>query len=494
MQERSLILAIDVGALVLSSTVFDQAGHTVLQTSHALEFTSPAHDWQELDANAIWHALEQNLHDLSATIDLSQVQAVGICCQQSTCLIWDRQSGEVLGPVLAWNDRRTAPSIEALRDAGHALLVQVTTGTALHSQASASKLRWLLDHVPGAGGLLAVNQLLGSTLDSWLLWKLTNGQSVGTDYSNAQRTQLFTLDLFTWSPELLRLFSVPPEILPIPQRGVRLWGNVQLKQFPTLTAPISAVATRQAAASSGHGNDQIGTMLCSYDTNIVPTLWCGTRALGAREGLTTLIYNRKGEPQYSLSHTITGGALVLEWCRSRLMGALSFDELLALAASAPGDESVIFVPAFTGVAQSQYLGRAAILGLQLSTDRSTIARAALESIAFQVTDALSEIQHLSKLNIHLFRADGKLARSDLLMQLQADLLGIPVERSRYRNFAALGIAQLAAQGAKLAISEDFLRNGAGTVQRFEPRISQKKREQRLSLWHAGIKRALNWAS
>jgi glycerol kinase len=493
MTETPLILAIDVGSLAVRCTLFGDEGAAVATSARRIEQYTPAPDWHEQDAEQLWRALLDTLADLAGSYDPGRIAAVGLTSQRGACLLWDRATGEPLGPAILWNDRRMEPFVAALRDAGHALLVQVTTGAPLHSFYSAPKLRWMLDNLTGAGGLLAVGQLAGGTLDSWLLWKLTGGATHATDYSNAQRTLLLNLATLAWEPELARLFSVPLDILP-ELHDTGTWGTTQLPELPQLRAPIGAVAGDQAAALLGQGASQPGMARCSYTGSVTPLLFCGPRPVGANEGLALIAYTAEGGTAYGLGFTIAGGALALEWCCSRLGAFGSVEELVAAAANSPGDESVIFVPAFAGLTAPlrDPAARAAILGLHMAADRSTIARAALESIAFQATDALARMQEISGVPVTQLLADGSLARSDLLMQIQADLLGIAVERAEQGEPAALGIAYLAARGAGMPIDARFLEGGRGPTQRFAPRLDQAGRRRRMALWHAGVERVVGW--
>jgi glycerol kinase len=434
------------------------------------------------------------LGELGERHGLGRVAAVGLTNQRATCLLWDRASGEPLGPAIFWADRRTESAIAALRDSGHELLVQSATGVTLHSFYSAPKLRWMLDNLPGAGGLLAVGQLAGGTLDSWLLWQLTGGAVHATDCSNAQRTMLMNLNTRAWSRELARLFGVAAEILPEIAPGARVWGTTYLPTLPRLRAPIGAIAADQSAALLGHGALAPGEAKCSYGTSVVPLMFCGARPVGAREGLAVVAYDAAGVPAYGMGCTIAGGALALEWCCAKLGAFAAVEELVAQAAQAPPDEAVVFVPAFAGlnVADPDPTARAAILGLHAGSDRRSIARAALESIAFQVADALGLMREAGGIPVACLRADGGLAHSDLLMQMQADLLGIPVERPAQSELAALGIAYLAAIGAGLPIAGDFLAAGRGTSREFTPQLDDATRQRRMVLWREGVARASGW--
>jgi glycerol kinase len=494
MADTPLILAIDAGAFMIRCTLFSADGDTVAAAVRRLDHSIPAPDWHEQDAEQIWRALLEALGELAAAHDLRPVATVGLSSQRGACLLWDRATGEPLGPAILWGDRRMEPFVAALRDAGHALLVQVTTGAPLHSFYSAPKLRWMLDNLTGAGGLLAVGQLAGGTLDSWLIWKLTGGAIHATDYSNAQRTLLLNMAALSWEPELARLFSVPLDILPELRSGIGPWGVVALPELPTLRAPIGAVADDQTAALLGHGGLEPGTARCSYGGSVASMLGCGPHPVGANEGLARIAYSADGATAYAMGLTVAGGALALEWCCSRLGAFASIEELVTMAASSPGDESVIFVPAFAGLSAPlrDPSARAAILGLHMAADRSTIARAALESIAFQAADALARMQEVGGPPVARLLADGGLARSDLLMQIQADLLGSAVERPELGEPASLGIAYLATQSAGLAIDTGFLQRGRGPAQRFTPRLDEAGRRRRMALWHAGVERAAGW--
>jgi glycerol kinase len=489
-----LILAINAGSHSLRCSLFAEDGGPVATSARRLASTSPAPDWHEQDAAAIWEALLGALADLAANHDLARVVAVGLTSQRSTCLLWDRASGDPLGPAIFWSDRRSEPFIAALRESGHELLVQVTTGVPLHSFYSAPKLRWMLDTLPGAGGLLAVGQLAGGTLDSWLLWKLSGGAIHATDYSNAQRTMLLNINTLVWDAELMRLFSVPHEILPELGVAAHDRGTTKLTAFPQLRAPISAVAADQTAALLGHGVVAPGHAMCSYGTSIAPLMFCGAQPAGAREGLAVITYTASGHSAYALGCPITGGALALEWCCTRLGAFASVEELLAQAARAPQDNNVVFVPAFAGLtgAARDSSARAAILGLDTATDQRAIARAALESIAFQVADARITMRDAGGVDLLRLCVDGRLAGSDLLMQMQADLLGISIERPGNGELASLGIAYLALLGVGRAIPSDFLANGRGTPRIFTAQLDDAGRQQRMALWRAGVERAGGW--
>ncbi len=491
-----MILAIDVGSLSIRCTLFTHDGVAVSMCKRRFEHATPAPDWHEIDAGQIWAALLDALAELADQHDLGQVGALGLTNQRGTCLLWDRATGEPIGPAMLWLDRRTEPFVAALRDSGHGLLVQISTGAALHSFSSAPKLRWMIDNLPGAGGLLAVGQLAGGTLDSWLLWQLSGGKVHATDYSNAQRTLLLNLATLQWDRELVRLFSVPPEILPAVAAGARAWGTVDVPGLPQLRAPIGAVAANQTAALFGHGALAPGEAKCSYGNSIAPLVFCGAQPVGERAGMALIAYGPGGAPAYGMGCTMPGGALALEWCCSKLGIYPSVEELVAEAAGAPPDEEIIFVPAFAGlmVPARDPTARAAILGLHAAADRRSLARAALESSAFQAADALELIREASGVAVTRLYVDGGLARSDLLVQTQADLLGIPVARPAQSELASLGIARLAAYGAGLALDERFLGQGRGEARVFMPQLDADTRQRRIARWRAGVERARGWVT
>jgi glycerol kinase len=495
MAESPLILAIDSGSLEVRCTLFETSGASVAGARRGIATYLTAPDWQEQDAGQIWAAVQEGLGELAAQFDLGRVAAVGLTNQRATCLLWDRAGGDPLGPAIFRADRRSAPFMAALRDSGHELLVQITTGCALHGSFSAPKLRWMLDNLPGAGGLLAVGQLAGGTLDSWLLWQLSGRRVHATDYSNAQRTMLLNLNTLKWDSELARLFSVAPELLPQVATGTRRWGATAMPMQPRLRAPIGAIAADQTAALLGHGALAPGEAKCSYDAGIAPLMFCGERPVGAREGLAAIAYDASGAPAYAIGCTIDGGTSALEWCRTNLGVFASTADVLAQAAQAPAGDTLVFVPAFAGqnATAPDPRARAAILGLHGAADHRSIARAALESVAFQVADAMAQMHKASGVAPSRLCADGELARSDMLMQMQADLLGISVARPAQADLASLGIAYLAACGAGLPIAGDFLAAGRGTIQVFSPQLNDAGRARRMALWRAGVERAAGWA-
>jgi glycerol kinase len=264
--------------------------------------------------------------------------------------------------------------------------------------------------------------------------------------------------------------------------------------LPQLRAPIGALAADQTAALLGHGALSPGEAKCTYGASLAPMLYCGPHPAGAREGLALIAYHTSGAQAYAIGCTVAGGTQALEWCCARLGAFASVEELVAQAARAPQDDTVVFVPAFAGLSgpTRDPSARAAILGLHSVADRRSIARAALESIAFQVADALGQMRAVSGVAVARLRVDGGMAPSDLLMQMQADLLGVSVERPTQGELASLGIAYLAARGAGLTVEEDFLERGRGETRAFTPQLDDAGRQRRMALWRAGVERAGGW--
>jgi glycerol kinase len=486
----SLILAIDVGSRIVRCALFALDGRTLAEAEQPLERSQPAPDWHEQDASVVWHALLDALAELNTRNRLRRVTAVGLSSHTAACLLWDRMTGEPIGPAILWRDRRAEPLVEALRRAGHSLLVQATTGTTLQGRGSAPKLRWMLDNLPGAGGLLAVGQLSGGTLDSWLLGQLSGGRIYATDGSNGQQTLLLNIATLEWDLELARLFSVPIDILPAVSGGAHLWASTSIATLPALRAPVGAIASEPAAALVGNGVMAPGTALCNYGEDIAALIFCGDHPVGAAEGLALVTYNAAGRPSYGLGCTVVGAAQTLDWCCTRLELFTSVDDLIACAAEAPYSDGVVLVPASSeqALARNETPARTAIFGLHGGADRGKVARAALESLAYQAADALARLHEAGGDPPTRLLAGGRLAQVDVLVQTQADLLGIPIERPAPSDLATLGVAYLAARGARLPIGDQFLEHGRGPTDIFLPQIGDAERVQRLDLWRAATER------
>jgi glycerol kinase len=488
------ILALDQGTSSSRSIVFDARGNMVSVAQRELTQHYPQPGWVEHDAREIWESQLQTARQalLQAGLKATQLAAVGITNQRETTVLWDRQTGEPIAPAIVWQDRRTEPTCRALREAGHAARITERTGLVVDPYFSGTKLTWLLDHVPHARARAERGELAFGTVDSWLLYKLTGGRVHATDVSNASRTMLFDLHMRGWSDELLGLLRVPHEVLPAIHPSAHAFGHTtaELLGAPVL---IGGMAGDQQAALLGQGCTKAGQAKNTYGTGCFMLLHSGGQAMPSSKGLlSTAAAQTNTQPAYALEGSVFIGGAVVQWLRDGLKAIGSSSEVEALARSVPDAGGVVFVPAFTGLGAPYWnaQARGAIMGLTRGTTTAHLARAALESVAFQSADLLlamqADAQAATGVVLKELRVDGGACVNDLLMQFQADLLGLPVMRPTVHETTALGAAALAGITAGVLGNAEELA-GLWTLDRcFEPQISRDEAQERMQAWHSVV--------
>ena len=508
------ILALDQGTTSSRAIVFDETGRLV--ASHAEEFRQifPQTGWVEHDANEIWQSqwsaslaslgLLASNHGEAA---LDKVCAVGITNQRETTVLWDRATGEPIYNAIVWQDRRTAVRCDALRAQGKAKVIQQKTGLVLDAYFSATKLEWLLDNVPTARVRAERGELCFGTVDSWLIYKLTAGRVHATDVSNASRTMLFNIHLLSWDKELLALFNIPTSVLPnvVPSSGVlgetdrALFAPVGLKQ----SIPIAGVAGDQQAATFGQNCFAPGTAKNTYGTGCFMLMNTGTAAVTSKNKLlTTIGWQAKQDKAlhglntaYCLEGSVFMGGAVVQWLRDGLQIISKASDVEALAASVTGADDCYLVPAFTGLGTPHWDGfaRGTLVGMTRGTTRAHIARAALEAICLQSADVFSAMQADSGIALSELRVDGGATANNLLMQMQADVLGVPVVRPRVTETTALGAAYLAGLAVGVWASAAELSAQWAVDRRFEPVWSDVERARKQERWSEAVERSRAWA-
>jgi glycerol kinase len=408
-------------------------------------------------------------------------------------VLWDRATGHPVAPAIVWQDRRTAERCDALRSAGHEAMVSARTGLLLDPYFSGTKLAWLLDHLPGARARAERGELCFGTVDSWLAWKLTGGEHV-TDVSNASRTLLLNLHTGQWDPDLLALFDIPAACLP---RVVPSSTDSGLKaRIEGHEVPLTGIAGDQQAALYGQTCFTPGMAKNTYGTGCFMLMNTGTRPLlSANRLLTTVAWERAGQRQYALEGSVFVGGAVVQWLRDGLGLIQRSADVEALAASVPDSGGVVFVPAFTGLGSPHWdaYARGTLVGLSRGSGRAHIARAALESIAFQSAELLGAMQADAGQPLIELRVDGGATANDLLMQFQADLLGVPVVRPRVTETTALGAAYLAGLATGFWTSEAELAASWQVERRFEPTISRDQAGERMRQWSRAVERSRRWS-
>ncbi|HEX2824807.1 MAG TPA: glycerol kinase GlpK [Burkholderiales bacterium] len=493
----SFILALDQGTTSSRAIVFDRGGGVVAVAQKEFEQIFPQPGWVEHDPNEIWASQLAVAAEAMARAGLrsSDVAAIGIANQRETTLVWDRVTGEPVCNAIVWQDRRTAALCDALRGQGLEPAITARTGLVLDAYFSGTKVKWILDNVAGARAAAARGGLAFGTVDTWLLWKLTGGRVHATDVTNASRTLLFDIHRGRWDDELLELFGVPRTMLPEVQPSSARFGETAASLYPSPIA-IAGVAGDQQAALFGQRCVAPGMVKNTYGTGCFMLMSTGEHAIPSRNKLvTTAACPVDGHAQYALEGSVFVAGAAVQWLRDGLGIIRTAPEVEALAASVPDSGGVYMVPAFTGLGSPHWdaYARGAIVGLTRGTTAAHLARATLESIAFQTADVLRAMQEDSGITLTELRVDGGATSDDLLMQIQADVLGVPVVRPRVAETTALGAAYLAglAVGYWNAAEEIDTQWQAERV--FEPRMSRNEAESRMRHWARAVERSKNWA-
>src|SRR6476646_4391739 len=441
------ILALDQGTTSSRAIVFDRDGaiRAIAQKEFTQMFPSPGwveHDPQEIWASQIGVAVEALGR---AQVRPKDVAAIGITNQRETTIVWDRETGEPIHHAIVWQDRRTADFCERLQAEGAGEAIQVRTGLLIDAYLSGSKIRWLLDHVPGARERAAAGQLAFGTVDTWLVWKLTGGASHVTDVSNASRTMLFNIHTLQWDDELLRLFNIPASLLPTVRSSSEVYGQVSTS-LGIDQVPVAGIAGDQQAALFGQMCRTPGMSKNTYGTGCFLLQNIGTSPTRSRQQLvTTVAWQIGSRTEYALEGSVFIGGAVVQWIRDGLGLVRAAPEIEALASSVADNGGVYLVPAFAGLGAPHWdaYARGTIVGITRGTSAAHIARAALESIAYQVADLLDAMAADAGVPLTELRVDGGAAVNDTLMQFQADVLGVPVVRPLVTETTALGAAYLA---------------------------------------------------
>ncbi len=492
---RPYILALDQGTTSSRAILFDQTGRLVASAQKELEQHYPQPGWVEHDAREIWASQLGVAAEVLAKAGLSsqEVKAVGIANQRETTVLWDRRTGEPLHRAIVWQDRRTARFIDDLKRQGLEPLVQAKTGLVLDAYFSGSKLRWLLENVPGARERAEAGELAFGTVDSWLLYKLSGGRLHATDVTNASRTLLFNLHTLDWDDALLDLFGVPRAILPEVRSSSEIYGETDVDGLKG--APIAGMAGDQQAATFGQACFERGQGKNTYGTGAFMVMNMGAEPVAsANKLLSTVGWRTRDDLAYALEGSVFVAGAVVQWLRDGLGIIERSSEVEALAASVPDAGGVYFVPAFAGLGAPHWdpYARGAVLGLTGGSTAAHLARAALEAIAFQVTDVVRAMEQDSGQPLRELRVDGGAAENDLLLQLQADLLGVPVVRPQTTETTALGAAYLAGLAVGYWRSQSEIARQWSVSKRFEPRLGDAERDDKLSRWREALARAKAW--
>jgi glycerol kinase len=492
--KKRFVLALDQGTTSSRAMIVDELGgvHSIAQRQFPQIFPQPG--WVEHDAIEIWSSQIGTATEALASADLSSqdIAAIGITNQRETTLVWNRKTSEPIYNAIVWQDRRTADFCESLTRDGHAEMIAEKTGLQPDAYFSGSKIRWILDNVSGAKESAARGELAFGTMDSWLIWKLTNGKRHVTDVTNASRTMLFNLHTLEWDDELLQLLDIPRSMLPevVSSSCIAATTEGILDGIP-----IAGIAGDQQAALFGQMCIEPGMVKCTFGTGGFMLLNVGSKPVQSKHRLlTTIAWGIDGKIEYALEGSMLMAGAVVQWLRDQLQIVRTSSEIEALAASVSDSGGVVLVPAFSGLGApywDQY-ARGALMGMTRGTTRAHIARAALEGIALQAMDVLTAMQADSGLDLAELRVDGGASANNMLMQMQADVLGVKVIRPANPEATALGAAYLAGLAVGYWPDRQMLASQWRVERQFVPSTTAEDREKKRKRWHMALDRARNW--
>ena len=493
------IAALDQGTTSSRAILFHETGEIAARAQYPFRQIYPQPGWVEHDPMEIWASERRALAEITSHIDPRQVAAIGITNQRETTILWDRRTGEPIHNAIVWQCRRTAPFCDELKARGLGEIIAEKTGLLIDAYFSASKIRWLLDNVPGARERAERGELCFGTVDSWLIWQLSGGAVHVTDYSNASRTMLFNIHTLRWDEELCEIFGIPRSILPRPVGNSKVYGLVA-RDLPELEGlagiPICGSIGDQPAALFGQGCFHPGEAKNTYGTGCFTLMNVGREAVRSRAGLVTSVgWSIGGETSYALEGSVFNAGSTIQWLRDELKLIDSAPECDRLAESVPDSGGVVIVPAFTGLGAPYWdmYARGTILGLTRGSTRAHIARAVLDAIALQVTDLVRAMNADAPCPIPTLRVDGGASVSDILMQIQADLLGIPVDRPAQVETTAFGAAALAGLAAGVWKDTGELEKLRRSQHVFTPLRSGEDCGREYRRWQRAVERARAWA-
>ncbi len=497
LRSMKYLLSLDQGTTSTRSVLYDLSAKPIAESRKEFRQYFPQSGWVEHDASGIWETAKLTLSEVlaKASVSPTQVLGIGITNQRETAVLWDRETGLPVAPAIVWQDRRTAGDLQKLKASGKEEEVMEKTGLLLDPYFSASKISWMLENTPGLRERANKGELAAGTIDSWLAFKLSGGKVHVTDPSNASRTMLMNLHSGEWDDSLLGLFDIPKQLLPeiIPSSGV--FGTTTV-DIAGAEIPLAALIGDQQSALFGQHCFLPGMAKCTYGTGCFLLMHTGNQPVVSRNRLLSTVAWRIGSrpTEFALEGGVFVGGAAIQWLRDGMGMIQTASEVNALAARVPDSGGVVVVPAFTGLGAPYWdpTARGAVFGISRGTNASHIARATLEGISFQVADLIHAMEADSHCALPSLRVDGGASASDLLLQIQSDQLGIPVERPGNLETTALGATLLAGLATGVWNSPDDLQAVHEPLTRFSPTLPESDRTRLQKIWDKAVRRAQNW--
>ena len=493
---KQYVIALDQGTTSSRCILFDREQNIVGVAQREFTQIYPKPGWVEQDPMEIWSSQSSVLTEVLAQTGIAptEVAAIGITNQRETTIVWDKATGRPIYNAIVWQCRRTASLCEELKAEGaFSDYIKEHTGLLIDAYFSATKLKWILDHVEGARERARAGELLFGTVDSWLVWKLTGGKAHVTDYTNASRTMLFDIQNLCWDEEICRRLDIPMEMLPQVCSSSQVYGFANLQG---VEVPIAGIAGDQQAALFGQGCFHPGEAKNTYGTGCFLLMNTGEQLCRSENGLlTTIAIGLNGRVQYALEGSVFVGGAVIQWVRDELRFISESRDAEYYASKVPDTGGVYLVPAFTGLGAPYWdmYARGALVGLTRGTNRDHIIRAAQESIAYQSWDLVDAMEKDTGIPLSALNADGGASRDKFLMQFQADILNKPVRRPVIRETTALGAALLAGLATGVWSSQEEVKSRMKTDSLYEPAMDEAKRQRLLRGWHKAVGRSVDWA-
>ncbi|MEC9490573.1 MAG: glycerol kinase GlpK [Halanaerobiales bacterium] len=496
---KKYILSIDQGTTGTRVILFNKKGKIHVSAYHEIEQIFPNPGWVEHNPEEYWETTLKCIEEVfkKGKISAAEVAAIGITNQRETTILWDKKTGEPVYNAIVWQCRRTAEICDDLKEKGYEEKIRQKTGLLIDAYFSGTKIKWIIENIEGVKEKIAQDRILMGTIDTWLIWKLTAEQCHVTDYSNASRTMLLNIHDLDWDDELFEMLGIPKNIMPelVPSSGVIAETDQNI--FFGEQIPIAGVAGDQHAATFGQTCFKPGMAKNTYGTSLAMMMNIGKKPIMSKNGLTTdLAWMIDNKVEFALEGVIFNGGAAIQWLRDGLGIIKEAAEASELAETVSNTGDVYLVPAFTGLCAPYWdmYARGAIIGITRGTTEAHIARSALESMAYQTKDVLEAMTNDSGKEIKTLRVDGGVTKSDFLMQFQADILGVRVEKPSVTEMAALGAAYLAGLGIGFWNSKKEIAKQWKVKKAYEPKMGEEKREELYAGWKNAVKRSQNWAN